>query len=75
MNRLTILKILTIACLSIVLLLYGIRTIKEGLEIPTTTERSEIMFVTKQNSAVKHGLSPIDAPDRANTQTATFALG
>jgi len=75
MNRLTILKILTIACLSIVLLLYGIRIIKEGLEIPTTTERSEIMFVTKQNSAVKHGLPPIDVSDRGNTQAATFALG
>jgi len=75
MDRRTIFRTSTIVFFSIVLLLYGIRIIRENVGIPAPIERSETMFLTKQNSLEKHGIPPDDVSYRAKTQTATFALG
>jgi hypothetical protein len=74
-NRHMILKILTIACLGIASLLYGITTMSKGSEQPATTERNEAMFLTKQNSVMNQGIPPIDLSVPAKIETATFALG
>ncbi|MGO9118423.1 MAG: hypothetical protein ACLQPD_12565 [Desulfomonilaceae bacterium] len=73
-NRHMILKILTVA-LGIASLVYGITTMSKGSEEPTTTERNEAMFLTKQNSVINRGIAPIDLSVPARIETATFALG
>lgn len=74
-SRRMILKILTLACLSIVFVLYGVRTMSEAPEEPPTTERKEAMFPTRQNSVANQGIPPIDLSAPTKTETATFALG
>ena len=74
-DRHMILKILTIACLGIASLLYGITIVSHGSERPATTERNEAMYVSKQNSVMNQGIPPIDLSVPARIETATFALG
>ncbi len=70
-----ILKILTVACLGIASVFYGIRIMRQGPEEPATTERKEAMFLTRQNSVANQGIPPIDLSAPTKTETATFALG
>jgi len=74
-KRHMILKILTVACLGIASLVYGITTMSRGSEEPVTTERNEAMLAIKQNFATNKGIPPIDSSVAAKTETATFALG
>jgi hypothetical protein len=74
-KRHMILKILTVACLGVASLVYGITTMGKGSEEPATTERNETMFLAKQNSATNQIIPPIDLSVPAKTETATFALG
>ena len=74
-NRRMILKILTIACLGIVFLLYGITIVSQGSEEPAATERNEAMFLAKQNTVTNSAIPPIDLSVPARIETATFALG
>jgi hypothetical protein len=74
-RRLMLLKVLTVVCLCIATVFYGVRILSEGPEQPATTERKGAMFLTKQNSLAKQGIPPIDVSAPAKTETATFALG
>jgi hypothetical protein len=70
-----ILKILTVGCLGIASLVYGITIMSKGSEEPATTERNETMYLTKQNPVTNQGIPPIDLSVPARIETATFALG
>ncbi len=74
-NRPMIFTILTVACVAIASLLYGITIISKGSEEAATTERKQAMFLKNQNSLTNQAIPPIDLSVPAKIETATFALG
>jgi hypothetical protein len=74
-NRRTILKILTVICAGVASLLYGLNITGEVPETPATTERSETMYPTKQNTNTNNKIPAINVAAPVKTETATFALG
>jgi hypothetical protein len=74
-KRLMLLKILTVTCLGIGAMFYGVRILSEGPEESAASERKRAMFVVRQNSVANQGIPPIDLSAPGRTETATFALG
>jgi hypothetical protein len=74
-KSLTILNILTVICVVVGSLLYGAKIAAKVPEAPKTTERSEAMFLTKQNSTTNNEIPAINTSAPVKTETATFALG
>ena len=71
----TILKTLTVICAGIVALLYGVNITGKVPETSAITERSETMYLTKQNTHTNNKIPAIKTSAPVKTETATFALG
>jgi len=74
-KRLMLLKVLTVVCLCIAAVFYGVKILSGGPEEPSATERKGAMSLARQNFVANQGIPPIDLSAPGHTETATFALG